>query len=59
MDKDAKIIRDAVAREGRIEGDHVVVPNDFFDRLNAVLNPPRQGPSIIEQLIQAADKKSE
>lgn len=50
--RDIKLIQDALAKEGRFENGQCVVPDDFFDRLNAALNPPRQGPSIIEQLLQ-------
>ncbi len=57
MKKDFKTIRDAVAREGRVEGNQVVVPDDFFDRLNAALNPPHQGPSIIDRIIASCQEK--
>jgi hypothetical protein len=32
------VVQEATAAEGLVEGDHVVVPNDFFNRLNAKLN---------------------
>ncbi len=51
-----RIVKDAFAKEGRIEGDHVVVPADFFTRLNAMLNPkPRT--SILDMLLEDEDRK--
>ena len=32
------VVQEATAAEGLVEGDHVVVPNDFFNWLNAKLN---------------------
>lgn len=51
-----KIIQDAIAREGRVEGDHLVVPNDFFDRLGMALNPPGQR-STLDLLLDAVCKE--
>lgn len=50
MNPDIKMIQDALMREGHIEGDYVIVPEDFFFRLNRALNPPRE--SILDQLIE-------
>ena len=52
---DQKWIEDAVRREGIIEHGELVLPADFFDRLNAALNPPRQGPSIIDRIVADMD----
>lgn len=49
--REIKMIQDALAKEGRFENGQCVVPDDFFERLNAQLNQ-RQGPSILEQLLQ-------
>lgn len=46
---DAKMIREALTKEGKLAEDGaLVVPGDFFQRLNATLNPP----SILDQLIK-------
>jgi hypothetical protein len=57
VSKDIKTIQDALAREGRIEGDRCVVPGDFFLRLNAKLNE-RTGPSILDRILANEDSDS-
>ena len=54
MNKDVKLIQDMIAAEGKMEGDQMVVPADFFDRLNAALNPPQR--SVLDMLLDALDK---
>lgn len=39
----------AFAAEGAFDGNSVVVPDDFFTRLNAKLNPPGQTLGLREQ----------
>jgi hypothetical protein len=56
MNKDIKLIQDALASEGRVDGNTVVVPNDFFDRLNRALNPPGQR-SVLDDLLN--DKRDQ
>lgn len=54
--RDIKTIQDALEAEGKPDGfGGVIVPEDFFQRLNAKLNE-RQGPGIIEQLLQTGEK---
>ena len=55
MSDEIKNIQDAVQQEGRMEGGACVVPDDFFKRLNASLNPPQSGPSILDRIRAAAD----
>jgi len=56
-EKDIQTIREAVAREGKVVGGQVVVPNDFFDRLNDDLNP--RGESVFDVLLRmAAEERS-
>lgn len=57
MNRDIKLIRDAVAREGKVVGNSVVVPADFFDRLNANLNAGRtEGfvDAIVRQIVEGS-----
>lgn len=57
---DLRTIQQAVEREGVVDASGcVVVPDDFFRRLDAQLNPPRQGPSIIDLIIEACDRDKE
>jgi hypothetical protein len=56
MNSDIKKIQDAVLAEGKMDGGVCVVPDDFFTRLNASLNPPRQGESLIDRIIRQCDE---
>jgi hypothetical protein len=44
------IINTALAEEGVPDGNVLVVPEDFFDRLGAKLNPP--GSRVLDLLIE-------
>lgn len=56
MNRDIKMIQDALAREAKMVDGQCVVPGDFFDRLNAALNPP--GPSVFDMLLDAVGRDS-
>jgi hypothetical protein len=53
INEDLAIVREAFAAEGEFDGKHVVVPNDFFLRLEAKLNPP--GPTIFDLIKDACE----
>ena len=58
MNKEIKMIQKALKDEGRMENGQLVVPNDFFNRLNAALNStPRR--SVIDMILDAADKQED
>jgi hypothetical protein len=51
--RDIAMIQEALKREGKIEGGDLVVPADFFTRLNAELNKKPPGyKSIIDKLVE-------
>lgn len=50
--REIAMIQNALAKEGRIEGDHVVVPEDFFTRLNQQLNADKPRPSVLDMLVE-------
>jgi hypothetical protein len=56
MRDDLKKIRETVRAEGVMVDGQCVVPDDFFDRLNASLNPPRQGEGLIDRIIRMCDE---
>lgn len=49
INEDIAMVQEAFAKEGVFDGQHVVVPEDFFDRLMAKLNPPGR-PSLMDML---------
>jgi hypothetical protein len=54
-----KLIQEALTREGRDDGKGgLIVPDDFFDRLNAQLNPQPMK-SILERLLENQEAKDE
>jgi hypothetical protein len=47
------LIQDAPAKQGHVESDTLVVPSDFFDRLNAKLNEKQTGcQGILDELLR-------
>ena len=55
MNRDIKLMQDMLEAEGKMEGDTMVVPNDFFQRLGEAINPPGQR-STLDLLMDAVCK---